>query len=234
MIDRLDMFRGIKPSGLRWYHWLLAAALVLHLLMMGSLFWGYLDAAFAFTDENPRAYDFFAIYEAGHRALEGDSIYGQLSSAVSLAPYFAAYRYVPAFAYGFGVPMNAIPHWPAYWAWVAFYEVLLVANVCVTWRVAGKGTWGTVGAAMWFVFTPFYVEQYAGQFSFLMATALLFVGIGVARGSQETAGPPWLISLLVKTNSALLAPVFFRLRWWRTLAGGGTPSAQRSVLPMAP
>jgi hypothetical protein len=191
---------------------LLATVVIVHLAMMGSLFWGYLNPLFHDSDTLPKGMDFFSIYEAGHRALENKSVY-------AVTPQYAYYRYIPAFAYVFAVPANALPQWSAYWAWVAIYELLLVVNAYATWRVAGRGKWAVVGAAMWFLFTPFYLEQYMGQFSFLMATALLWTGIGIARGRELIAGLPWAASLIVKTNSALLLPLFVRLRWARSLLG---------------
>ncbi len=200
-----------------WARLLLGGAIFVHLLMMASLFWGYLSPLFSDSDLHRQGIDFFAIYEAGRNVLEGRSVYYYDALDTVATPYHTPYRYVPAFAYAFAVPINAVPAWWAYWGWVAFYELLLVANAYVTWRVGGKGTWALIGAAMWFVFTPFYLEQYMGQFSFLMATALLWVGIGIARGRESVAGPPWLVSLTVKANSALLLPLFLRLGWWRTL-----------------
>ena len=81
-------------------------------------------------------------------------------------------------------------------------------------------SWGVVAAAMWLVFTPFYLEQFMGQFSFLMATALLWTGIGILRQRELLASVPWVASLVVKSNSALVAPLLLRLGWWRTLAAG--------------
>ena len=122
-----------------------------------------------------------------------------------------------------------MPPWWAYWGWVAFYELLLVVNAYVTWRIAPRGTWGLVATAMWFVFTPFFVEQYMGQFSFLMATALFWFGVGIIRGRESIAGVSWVISLLTKSNSALLAPLLLRLGWWRSLAGGAVAIALNSM-----
>jgi hypothetical protein len=191
---------------------LLATVIIVHLAMMGSLFWGYLNPLFHDSDTLIQGMDFFDIYEAGHRALENVSVY-------AVTPYYAVYRYVPAFAYAFAVPANVLPMRSAYWAWVGVYELLLVLNAYATWRVAGRGKWAAVAAGMWFLFTPFYLEQYMGQFSFLMATALFWTGIGIARGREVIAGPPWAASVIVKTNSALLLPLFVRLRWTRSLVG---------------
>lgn len=202
-----------------WPRCLLVTAVLLHLLMMGSLFWGYLNAAFYTSQINPQAVDFFAIYEAGHRAIEGQSLYYGGWAEPALAPYGAPYRYVPIFAY-LAAPMTVLPAWWAYWGWVAFNELLLVLNAYATWRIAGKERWGVIAAAMWFVFTPFYLEQYMGQFSFLMATALFWTGVGLVRGRELLAGPAWLLSLITKSNSALMAPLFLRIGWWRTFVAG--------------
>lgn len=231
-------------------------ALAWHVVMMGSLFWGYLNSLFDNTDLHLQGVDFFSIYEAGHRALENRSVYAESSGASVVAaaspceayraaasagdpeafqrllsctfasppgsqetpdapvtPYHAWYRYLPFTAYTVALPWNALSPWDAYWGWVALNELLLVINAYLTWRVAGRGTWGVLAAAAWFVFTPFYVEMYMGQFSFLMATALLWTGIGLARGRERIAGPSWVASLLLKSNSGVLSPQFLRLRW---------------------
>jgi hypothetical protein len=54
---------------------LLATVVIVHLAMMGSLFWGYLNPLFHDSDTLPKGMDFFAIYQAGHRALENKSVY---------------------------------------------------------------------------------------------------------------------------------------------------------------
>lgn len=202
-------------------HWgiaLLCLAVVLHLLMQGSLFWGYLDPLFDNADFHPKGIDFFAIYEGGHNALRNRSLFFYDPTDTSLTPYHTPYRYLPFLAYVGGLPLNAVPAWSAYWAWVAFSELLLVVTAYATWRVAGRGSWALVAAAMWFVFTPYYLEMYMGQFSFLMAVALFWVGVGVARGREAIAGLPWIFSLVAKSSSAVLFPLVVRLGWGRTLS----------------
>lgn len=215
------MLRTVSESlKAHWARWILAAAIVLHLLMMGSLFWGYLNPLFDNSDSLRQGIDFFSIYEAGRSAIDNGTLYEFDPADGDVTPYHVRYRYVPLFAYAFAAPLNAVPPWPAYWGWVAFYELLLVLNAYVTWRIAGRGTWALAAGAMWFSFTPFYLEQYMGQFSFLMATMLFWVGIGVVRGREAVAGLPWVISLVTKSLSGALAPLFFRLGWWRSLVGG--------------
>ena len=205
----------------KWPLLLLGAAGLAHLVMMGSLFWGYFDSLAWPSERSTQAVDFFSIYEAGHQVLENQSVYTFAPhDPAAAAPYFSPYRYVPVFAYAVGAPLNVLPPWRAYWGWVAFNGLLLVLNAFATWRVAGRGTWGVVAAAMWLVFTPFYLEQFMGQFSFVMATALLWTGIGIVWRRELLAAVPWAVSLVIKSNSALVAPVFLRLGWWRSLAAG--------------
>lgn len=201
-----------------WPYWLLLAAVLVHLGMMGSLFWGYLDTWFDNAHSLRQGVDFFSVYEAGHNALENRSVYYYDGADTSVTPHHNPFRYLPSVAYVLAVPLNALPAWAAYWGWVSFNEVLLVVNAYLTWQVAGKGKWGLVSASMWFVFTPFYVEQYVGQFSFLMATLMLLLGVGLVRGRELSGGVPWAISIVTKTNSVLLAPVLVRVGWWRSIA----------------
>jgi len=219
--DRPD--RSAHPAGSLppWAVVILVAAVMLHVAMMGSLFWGYLDQLFYASDRVWQALDFFSTYEAGHKALQGVSVYKFdpfFQSDSERAPYYSAYRYVPVFAYGFGAPMNALSPWNAYWGWVACNELLLVLNAYGTWRLGGKTAWAAVGAAMWFVFTPYYVEMYQGQFSFLMATLLFWAAAGLMQRRELFAGASWGVSLIAKSNSIVLAPVFLRVMWWRAIA----------------
>ena len=118
--------------------------------------------------------DFFAIYHAGASFLQNQSLYDFGNRALPL-PLAYTFRYVPSMAYTVGAPLNLLEPWPAYWAWVAFNEVLLVVNIALTWRWAKNKRLGTVGCTMWLLFTPLYLEFYLGQFSFLMATLFFWM-----------------------------------------------------------
>jgi hypothetical protein len=219
-LGNLDMgVRSVDLRRLSWAHVLLCAAIVLHLLMLSSIFTGYMNGLFYSTDRARRALDFFGIYEAGARAFDGTSVY-RAEHGLLHAPYLSPYRYVPAFAYGAGGPLSLLRPWHAYWAWVSINEVLLLLNAYVTYRVVGRGTWGLVTIAMWLSFTPFYIELWLGQFSFLVATAMLFMGIGCARLAHVTGGIGWLGTLSTKGSGILLTPVFLRARWLGAVAAG--------------
>ena len=66
------MFKRLRN---RWSLWLLGAAGLAHLLMMGSLFWGYFDSLAWPSERSTQAVDFFSIYEAGHSVIENRSLY---------------------------------------------------------------------------------------------------------------------------------------------------------------
>jgi hypothetical protein len=167
----------------RWQALIIGVAIAVHLAMMGSLFWGYIDPLFHSTDRSTQAVDFFAIYEAGDLALRGEDLYNvRLVDEESDVPYFSGYRYVPMFAYVAGIPAHVLSPWNAYWAMVAINELLLVVCALLTWRLSRGTVWGAVAVAMWLTFKPFYVEQIMGQFSFLMATLLFVTGIGIVSG----------------------------------------------------
>lgn len=212
-----------------WAYCLLSVAVLIHLYMMGSLFWGYLDPLFDNSHSLPKGIDFFSVYEAGNSVLENRSVYYFDGADTSVTPHHNPFRYLPIVGYTLALPLNALPAWSAYWSWVALTELLLSANAFVTWRVSGRSRWGLVGAAMWFVYTPFYVELYVGQFSFLMATLLLLTGVGLVRGRELSGGLSWAVSLVTKSNSALLLPVLARVGWWRSIAGGFALVAVNSV-----
>lgn len=205
---------------------LLAVAIAFHVLMLGSLFWGYFDQVLYSAERSTKAVDFFAIYEAGHHALHGESLYKL--ALPQAAPYASPYRYVPSFAYLIGAPLNALGPWNGYWAWVAFNELLLVINAYATWRIGRRGMWGIVGAAMWFAFPQYFLELYLGQFSFLMTTLLFWTAAGLLRNDERFGGTGWVLSLLAKTNSALVAPALLRQGWWRAVVVGGLALALAS------
>ncbi|MDP9238733.1 MAG: DUF2029 domain-containing protein [Chloroflexota bacterium] len=199
-----------------WPRAIFALAVAAHAVMFFSLFFGYLNPLFDNSDQQRQAIDFFSIYQGGTRALHGGSIYSwDLGDSV---PYAAPYRYLPFLAYTGAAAFNALPPWSAYWLWVSLIEVMLFANAWLTYQLAADRRWGWIAAAMWFAFTPLYLEEYMGQWSFLMATLMLWTAAPLIRGRPSLAGVPWGVSVLIKTNSALLGPIFLRLRQWRVLA----------------
>ncbi len=206
-------------TGTDWPRILFAGAVALHAVMLLSLFGGYLDPLFHDSDRYPRSIDFYSVYQAGDGLLHGRSIY-DWPAPPDVVPFSFPYRYLPFVAYAIALPLNALPPERSYWVWVAAIEAMVVVNARVTYGLAPDRRWGWIAAAMWLAFTPLYLELYMGQWSFLMATLMMLTAAFVVRSEAVSAAVAWPLSLLIKTNSALLAPVFLRLRQWKALGGG--------------
>lgn len=194
----------------------LAAALSWHTCMVASLWTGWLDPLFHDSDAAPQAFDFYAIYQAGDSFLGGDSIYvvDAFDLDVPLIPPY--FRYTPFVAYVLAAPMNALPAEAAYWLWVGTVECILLACAWLPYRLA-HGPWALASPAVWLVPTPLYTEMYLGQFSILMAALIFATLVLLLRLRAVAATVPWVISLMLKPNTLLLAPLLLRLGHWRII-----------------
>jgi alpha-1,2-mannosyltransferase len=193
-------------------------ALAAHGVMFFSLFFGYLDPLFHDTRTGDiQGVDFFAVYRAGELLLKGQSMYGHEFELLGSAPYASPYRYLPFTGETIGVALSLLKPWTAYWLWVSLIEVMLVANAWLTYRIVRDEMWSWLCAAMWFAYTPVYLEMWIGQFSFVMATLSLWTAALLIRSRETAAGAPWIVSVLTKSNSGLLLPMFLRLRQWRVI-----------------
>src|SRR4029079_9293182 len=119
----------------------------------------------------------------------------------------------------------------AFKAWVIIVELALLLCVGLTlYHTRRNLDLGVRLAAMWLVFTPYYLELFMGQFSFIQAAlifGMLLLAIKPASGvpllAVHTASLParfdvlWIASLLWKINTVLFTPVYLRLRRWRAL-----------------
>lgn len=175
-----------------------------------------------------RGWDFYALYQAGRNVRTGISIYQSDNDKIEVVvPYYTPYRYLPFLAYTLGLLLNTLsPLW-ALRLWVLLVEVVLLLCARLSWRLGRDSIRRALLAAMWLVYTPYYLEIYLGQFSLVQAGLVL----GILRGAMQAAGDPtarrgltglcWTMSLLWKQNTALFVPLWLRLRRWRTLALGG-------------
>lgn len=202
---------------------LLAAALLIHLVMLISWRTGTLNPLFfdPTVTHGRRGWDFYALYQAGHNVLTGHSAYesdGNRIEMVIPGGTFTPFRYLPLSAYTLGVLFNLVtPLW-AYRLWVAFTELILWMCIWLTWRAERDVNHRVRLAAMWLCFSPFYLELYMGQFSFVQG-ALIFVMLLQAQRPAPGLGfdLAWVGSVLWKQNTALLAPLMLRLWRWRAL-----------------
>jgi hypothetical protein len=169
-----------------------------------------------------RGWDFYALYQAGHNVLSGDSAYesaGDRIDVVIPGGTYTPFRYLPLAAYTVGVALNALsPLW-AYRLWVAFTEIVLLGCALLTWRAVRDPNRRARLVAMWLCYTPFYLELYMGQFSFVQG-ALVFAMLFYALRDKLGLGfdLAWIGSVLWKQNTALFLPLWVRLGRWRALA----------------
>lgn len=161
--------------------------------------------------------DFFAFYQAGRYVLEGRDIYQRpMEDPDRVVPYAYFYRYLPFVACTFGVALNALPPWPAYWLWVALVEVCLIACVAGTRHLTRDPTRFGYLASMWLMYSPFYMEQYMGQLTFVMAALVFAMAIEHRRGRTRAFDQLWIASVLIKHLTFLYVPVYARLKRYRT------------------
>ena len=176
---------------------LLVLAAILHLFTLVSWRTSTLNPLFfdAVVTHGRRGWDFYALYQAGHNVLTGHSVYESDGAKIEMVipdGTYTPFRYLPLSAYTLGVLLNAIsPLW-AYRLWVAAIEALLLGCVALTWRVVQDPDRRARATAMWLCFTPFYLELYMGQFSFVQG-ALLFVMLVTAGRAVSTKNrdPIW-------------------------------------------
>jgi len=202
----------------------LTAAIVVHALFVASLVGPthFLNPLFPEGMHNigeGQGSDFFAFYQAGRYVLEGRDIYQRpMDDPDRVVPYAYFYRYFPFVAYTLGVALNALPPWPAYWLWIAVVEACLIACIAATRRLARDPTLFAYLACMWLVYTPFYMEQYMGQLTFVMAALVFAMALAHDRGRDRAFDRLWTATVLLKHLTLLFVPVFVALRRWRTIA----------------
>jgi hypothetical protein len=212
-----------NARGLDWRRAGVFAALIsagtLHVVGLLSLHFGYLDPLFSDTETHiGQGSDFFAVHSAGHNFLHGDSVYAAYEG--SGVPYAYPFRYLPSTGFSLGALLSLLPPWVAYWGWVVLSECLLLFNVALTWRLAPSQSSRVIGTVMWLLFTPFYVELFVGQFSFVMGSVMFWLGLSLVAGDRRRVFATWLASLLLKANSLILLPVAWRTGWLREAALG--------------
>ncbi|MHA1934607.1 MAG: glycosyltransferase family 87 protein [Candidatus Thorarchaeota archaeon] len=158
--------------------------------------------------------DFFSYYQAGHNVLNGLDCYTIPDSPV--VPYLYQYRYLPYFAYSFGVILNLAPPILAYWLWVGVLTGsvwLAVLRTRTLAKALHRPDWeGRIAMGMWFVFSPIYIELFVGQVTLLAAILMFFAlttpsfvdGRNTRRGTMTIL---WTASSLTKIIPFFIAPV---------------------------
>jgi len=163
--------------------------------------------------------DFYAFYQAGRYVLDGENIYTRpMDDPDRVVPYAYFYRYLPFVAYTLGVAANAVEPKVAYWIWVAIIELVLGLCIWGTRRITRDGSLFAYLAAMWLMYTPFYIEQYMGQLTFAMAAMSFAFAVMHLRGRALASDAWWWASVVIKHLTVLYVPILVRLRKYRTIA----------------
>ncbi|MHA1136086.1 MAG: glycosyltransferase 87 family protein [Candidatus Thorarchaeota archaeon] len=199
-------------------------AIVIQLQFLFSLDTGWLNSLFYDTQylvgQGP---DFFSYYQAGNNVLNGIDVYA-IPDPLAV-PYLYRFRYLPYFAYSFGVMLNLAPPIAAYWIWVGILTTSVWLAAFQTRSVAKKlnrPDWeGYVGMGMWFMFTPIYIELYVGQVT-LIAGILMFFALTTpslvdglkTRGTMIVS---WTVGALTKTIPYFITPVLLAAGRVRTV-----------------
>lgn len=196
---------------------LLFAGIVVHLLFLLSLRFGYINPFFDdSTHRIGQGADFYAVYQAGQNVSDGVSIYAQAPQNL-IVPYAYPYRYLPFSAYTLGQVFRLLRPPQAYVFWIVVQEILLALNVTLTSRLFSDPARTRTAAALWLIFSPYYLELYMGQFSFLMASLIFWMLVAWSRRRELMGNVSWILSLLAKTNTVLFVPVLLKTRRWKLL-----------------
>lgn len=192
----------------------LMIAIVIHIGFISSLWTGMLNWLFYDTQYLVgQGADFFSYYQAGYNVLNGLDCYTIPDTLV--VPYLYPYRYLPYFAYSFGVALNLVPPDIAYWLWVGVLTVFVWLAAFRTRALAKalhRPDWeGRVAMGMWFVFSPVYIELFLGQVT-LIAGILMFFALTtpsfVNRGNTRwTMTVSWMTASLTKLIPFFITPV---------------------------
>jgi hypothetical protein len=213
---------------------LLALATLVHLTLLVSWRQGFLVPLFfdATVLSGGRGLDFYAVYQAGSNILHGIDVY-ELDPAIipASAPYFSPFRYLPIMGYLLGAALNLLDWLNAYRLWVVITEATLMGCIYLTWRwVPDRDLFARL-AAMWLSFSPYYLELFMGQFSFVQGALVFFIMAQILRRGKPDRrfDAAWFASLLWKINTVLFIPVLMRLRRFSTLVWAGVLVAVTTV-----
>lgn len=155
--------------------------------------------------------DFFALYQAGFSALHGESVY-KFVPGHTVIPYAYPFRYLPVSAYSVGALLTLVPPAVAYALWLGLCELCLIQNARATYQRSGGGERGAWLCLLWFAFSPYFLELWVGQFTFLLGSLLFWSTLALRDGRMRTAQAWWTASVLWKPASLLWVPIWIRER----------------------
>ena len=190
----------------------LGIGFAVHLLFVVALFGDWLRPLFNDASHTRRGFDFSVFYLAGQALIQHRDIY-----AVEGA---FGYRYLPVFAQTVGRLYAQFPPLSSYYLHIALSEILLCANLWLTWSQQLHMLVRARAVCMWLAFSPLFLEMYMGQVSFWAASALYWLLLTQQNRQSNRPAFLWATSILVKPNMLILLPALVRLRQYRTLIIG--------------
>ena len=203
---------------------ILAAGVLVHLCVLCSLQWGFLNPLFDDAEHRSgQGADFYSIVQAGQNLVDGANIYST-KPLEQVVPYYNPYRYHPFVAYTIGLLSIVLRPDIAYVLWVLIQEGLLLINILLTRSLFSDVRSGNVASALWLLFSVYYLELYMGQFSFLMGSLLFWAMVAWMNGRERSGDLLWMLSLMVKSNSVVFAPVLLKLGRWKIVLVAGAVS----------
>lgn len=199
---------------------LLAGALMIHIGLLVGWRWQMPLVPYFFDAtvlNGGRGLDFYAIYQAGYNARHGVDIYeNDPARAPIVVPHFTPYRYLPIVAYTVGAALSLVTPLTAYKIWVVVLTLTLWGCLALVyfWTRPDLVAWARV-AAVWLVFTPFYLELFMGQFSLVEGALVLGMLWAAERGHWRGFDLAWWASVLWKILTVALTPALLvGRRWW--------------------
>lgn len=204
---------------------ILVAGISVHLCMLLSLQWGFLNPLFDdAVHRSGQGVDFYSVVQAGKNLVDGVSIYST-KPVEQIVPYYNPYRYHPFVAMTIGLVSILLRPDISYVLWVLILEGLLLLNILLTRSLFSDERSANAATGLWLLFSPYYLELFMGQFSFLMGSLVFWSMVAWMNGNQRTGDGFWLLSLVIKSNSALFAPVLVKLGRWKLVLTTGAISS---------
>ena len=185
---------------LAWELPLGAGLLIAHFVLLTLMLNGSLD--FAFNDARHRlgpGTDFAAQYGAAKQWQAGNGLYGH-------GPGFG-YRHHPVFVITVGRVLSSLELRAAHLTWVYVNEALLFISLVYVRRLRPDARHFLTAAVLLTVFSPYYLEVYMGNSTFVAAT-LLLIAFDFYRRKKAA---PFLIlfvtSILIKPLGLVFLPI---------------------------
>jgi len=184
---------------------IVAALLLVHFVLLYLVLSRKLD--FLFNDASHRigpGSDFWALLNAGKHWRLGNNIYQQGPGL--------GFRYHPILAMTVLALLSHLKSAVAYTVWVCLNELLFLAIWPFVRKLISDTRVFLIAFAVGVFFTPYYLEVYMGNASFLVAALLILAFCYFESHPCTRFYPLYLLSVLIKPIALLLLPILLLRR----------------------